>query len=57
MLGTSAGRFSTAMKMLPGKTQEFGQKKGTGLRNGVVEGQVLVSDGLDNLKVNKWEFL
>ena len=58
MLGTSAGRFSTTMKILPVKTQAenyYKQKNTTRLRNGAVEGLVLDSDGLDNLRVSKWE--
>ena len=36
------------MATLPMKTQEFELKKATGLRKGVEEGVVLVSDGLDS---------
>ena len=53
MLGTCAGRFSTTMKTLPVKSHELGLKNATGLRNGAAES--LVSDGLDNLRVSKWE--
>ena len=41
-LGTSAGKFSTTMKMLPVKSQEFGHKNSTGLRNGAVESKLIV---------------
>ena len=44
--------FPTAMATLPVKTQGFGLKKTTGLRKGTVEGVVLVSDGLDSLRVS-----
>ena len=53
VLGTSAGRFSTTMKTLPVKSHELGLKNATGLRNGAVE--ALVSDGLDHVRVSKWE--
>ena len=54
-LRTFAGYFPTIMAMLPVKTQEFGLKKGTGLRKGAVEGVVVVSDGLDSLRVSNCE--
>ena len=49
-----AGCFSTTMEVLPVKTQA-GLKKATGLREGAVEGVVLVSDGLDSLRVSNGE--
>ena len=56
MVETSAGRFSTTMKMLSVKTQaekHYKQKNTTGLRNVAVEGLVLDSDVLDNLRVEQ----
>ena len=37
------------------KIQEFGMKKATRLQKGAVEGVVLVSDGLDSLRVSNNE--
>ena len=56
MLQTFAGCFSSiAMVALPVKTQEFGLKKATGLQKGAVDSVVLVSDGLDSLRVSNCE--
>ena len=51
-LQTFAGCLSTTIEMLPVKTREFGLKKATGLKKGDIEGVVLVSDGLDSLRVS-----
>ena len=54
VLGTSAGRFSTGNEDTTGENRRIWTNS-TGLRNKAVEGLFLVSDGLDNLRVSRWE--